>query len=187
MRTYQLHYVYRAFSLVLLYISTETTVKELIDFNYISWSPMPRAVGWYICVYLWYAMLTIAYKIQIDDKNNISVKSLIRTVRLRADEITNIKDAGLFLKISHQSGSFTATTLIDGVANIKTLFPRDETKSGGEIRQSDKGKAAYQTILKVIIALILIAFAAYVEYYDHTRLAKKHQVIGGEQSSTLAN
>jgi hypothetical protein len=168
MKTYSLHYVYRVVFLILLYISTETTVKELSDFNYVSWSPMPRALHWYICVYLWYVLFTMAYKICIDDGNNIEAISLLGKIRLSADEITNVKDRGLSLKVSHQSGSFTVTTLIDGVANVKTLFAT--TAYHPKESSNDKKTISYRILLKYGIIILLIAFAVYIEYNDNLRL-----------------
>ncbi len=168
---------------------TESTVRELLDFNYHSPGPMPRALGWYVCIYLWYSLFTTVYKIQIDEDNSITAIGLFRTIKLRAEDIIEIKDQLTSLKVRHRAGSFTVTTLIDGVGNIKTLFHSVKTISSDEtdLIASDKSKRSQQTVIKVIIVLLLIGFAAYVEYYDQTsRQMKKHQVTG-EATSGKAN
>jgi hypothetical protein len=178
MKTYSLHYIYRLLFAIFLIIMTDSTIRELLNPNYSSPGPMPRAMGWYICAFLWYALFTMAYKVQIDDNNNITVTSLLRKITLRPEDVIKIKDYRFFLKIFNAASTFYITTLIDGVANVKTIFAHSNSPVGVKsdingATTEDRKKIRNRTILTYLIIILLIAFAIYIEFDENTRRIKR--------------
>lgn len=126
---------------------------------------IPRAVIWYFCFYLWYKFLLTAYKIEIDDNIKIKTISLFKEMEIKKNEIESIEEGILSVNVIYAKGKVSICTLIDGIGNIKntllSLAPVERKRLAEKI-----------TATKILLIIILTAFAIYVEFDHFSRLTK---------------
>jgi hypothetical protein len=88
--------------------------------------PHHRIILPILCLYIWWAALFTAYKIEIENRN-IRFFRIIGKIEVQVDDVEKIDEGLTSIKISHKKGKVSVTSLIDNfsglLSTIKSLNP----------------------------------------------------------------
>ena len=164
MKKYTIHPIYPIVIGLGLFIGGIASIRELMNPNihefFYSW---PRVLPWYLFGYGWYRFLTLNFKVEALDDGYFRLRSLVRTQTIRFKDIYKIDDKYGFIRIFHKGGKTSVTELIDGISNIKSVFPSN-AENEHEEKPKDLPLRSWPIIFKVVLASLLLFYAIYVEY-----------------------
>lgn len=76
-----------------------------------------------LSLYLCYKVFVTAYYVKIvSDENSIEVRTILRRVVLKANDVSRIKEGMLFVTIETAQGNVSLTTLMENIPAIKNAF-----------------------------------------------------------------
>jgi hypothetical protein len=126
-------------------------IEDIFDIAY--GSRMPLSLQIFMMMFFWYEMFTTAYKLEIRENHTIKASSLLKTTEIRVEDVVSVSDYSYSVTVLHKKGRLKVTTLIDGIGNVKNLFPVSH-----EQRQehSDNFEIYRRVLPFVFIALLVI-------------------------------
>lgn len=169
MKSYSIPWINIVVIVVFLYFLGDVTINSFLDPNYllVGAKRIPRAIIWYITVYLCFKFLTTAYKISFLENGSIELRSILRSTSIEPNEIKKINSYVMFVDIVTEKGNYSVSSLMVGVSNIKeVLLPlvkdnpaQEASNERGAIKVIDRNK-----VFKIIFIIVLVAFAIYIEW-----------------------
>ncbi|NJD90414.1 MAG: hypothetical protein FIA91_02690 [Geobacter sp.] len=162
MKRYSIHFIYPVVFGIFLIIGADTSIHEFLDPKYhvISRWYMPRALMWYIFAYGWFKYFTTVYKVEVEEDGVLRLKSIIKTQFIKFSDVIAINEGRIFVNIVHANGTTSITKLIDGVSNISIVI---KGACQPYLKAEKPQISPTKRILKIIIILLLAAYAVYVE------------------------
>ena len=162
MKIYSINFIYPVVFGIFLIIGANITIHEFLDPTYhvTSARGMPRALVWYFFAYGWFKYFTTVYRVEVDGNGVFRLKSIIKTQIIKFSDVAAINESQLFVNIFHENRKTSISKLIDGVGNISTVI---EGACQPDLRAEILPVPPKKRILKIILILLLAAYAVYVE------------------------
>jgi len=73
----------------------------------------------FFCIYFWYQILRVPYRVTLTESKLIVFKSIFKTTSINPFEITKIEDSIFSYKILYKNGNLRISTLMNDAYGLK--------------------------------------------------------------------
>jgi len=111
MKNYEFSKEYKVLIALFLLVLTLYSIPPYDDYKH---AAIP-----FFCIYIWYQVLTIPYKVTVAESRLLIFKSLFKTTFIKPSEIIKIEDSIFSYKILLNTGSLRISTLMNNAYGLK--------------------------------------------------------------------